>query len=279
MYCVRGKVCREINNMKARSWCFTINNPTDNDKANVKVAICRYIIVGEERGAEGTPHLQGYITFDNAKSRETVERLLGGRAHLTCAEGTALQNRVYCTKQSLFHEAGVMPTQGKRNDIGTAKDLIKMGRSMQDVIDTCESYQAVRYAELIRKYEPCSERTPPEVWWFFGETGTGKTRTAIEEAGHCKSWWISMPGNLTWWQGYDGQEAVVIDDLRPHHCDYAALLRYLDRYPVQVPMKGSSTWLKATKIWITSPYPPSNFGGPEGADQLVRRLAGVRRFM
>lgn len=67
---------------------------------------------------------------------------------------------------------------------------------------------------------------------------------------------------------------MVIDEFRGG-IDIAHLLRWLDRYPVIVEVKGSSVVLKAKKIWITSNLNPEQWY--EGLDQattqaLLRRL-------
>lgn len=87
---------------------------------------------------------------------------------------------------------------------------------------------------------------------FWGKTGTGKSRRAWEEAGveaYCKD------PRTKFWDGYQDEENVVIDEFRGG-IDVAHLLRWLDRYPVRVEIKGSSKPLKAKKIWITSNLSP-----------------------
>lgn len=56
------------------------------------------------------------------------------------------------------------------------------------------------------------------------------------------------------WDGYQDQAHVVIDEFRGG-IDVAHLLRWLDRYPVNVEIKGACVPLKATHFWITSNLP------------------------
>lgn len=83
---------------------------------------------------------------------------------------------------------------------------------------------------------------------FIGETGTGKSRRAWDLAGmdaYCKD------PNTKFWCGYSGQRNVVIDEFRGR-IDVSHLLRWLDRYPVNVEIKGSSVPLHCQSFYITS---------------------------
>jgi hypothetical protein len=87
---------------------------------------------------------------------------------------------------------------------------------------------------------------------FWGPTGTGKSRRAWEEAGmeaYCKD------PRSKFWDGYRNQVNVVMDEFRGG-IDISHLLRWLDRYPVRVEIKGSSRPLMAQNIWITSNLDP-----------------------
>ena len=44
-----------------RAYAFTINNYTDEDVALSKALNYTYIILGNEKGDEGTPHIQGFV--------------------------------------------------------------------------------------------------------------------------------------------------------------------------------------------------------------------------
>jgi hypothetical protein len=87
---------------------------------------------------------------------------------------------------------------------------------------------------------------------FWGPTGSGKSRRAWEE-----STLDAYPKDprTKFWCGYNGQEHVVVDEFRGG-IDISHLLRWLDRYPVIVEIKGASVVLQAKKIWITSNIPP-----------------------
>ncbi|AJD07548.1 replication-associated protein [Sewage-associated circular DNA virus-27] len=83
---------------------------------------------------------------------------------------------------------------------------------------------------------------------YIGPTATGKSRRAWDEAGmeaYCKD------PNSKFWCGYSGQPNIVLDEYRGR-IDVSHLLRWFDRYPVNVEIKGSSVPLCAESFWITT---------------------------
>lgn len=106
---------------------------------------------------------------------------------------------------------------------------------------------------------------------FWGATGTGKSKRAWDEAGMDA---YPKDPRTKWWDGYNGQRNVVIDEFRGA-IDVSHVLRWLDRYPVLVEVKGSSRPLVAEKVWITSNLDPRNWYPEIDEDTkaaLLRRL-------
>lgn len=106
---------------------------------------------------------------------------------------------------------------------------------------------------------------------FWGRTGSGKSRRAWEEAGQQA---YSKDPRTKFWCGYRNQECVVIDEFRGS-IDVSHLLRWLDRYPVSVEIKGGAVPLSATRYWITSNLHPRQWYPEldnETVEALLRRL-------
>lgn len=105
-------------NSRARRWCFTINNYTDEDviKLDALGNNCTYLVYGKETGDNGTPHLQGYCIFDSLTSFTVAKGLISDRAHLEVARGSPSQASQYCKKDGDYKEYGELPSQGKRSD-------------------------------------------------------------------------------------------------------------------------------------------------------------------
>jgi len=269
--------------VRSRGWAFTINNYTEGDGAAVEALNCEYLVCGREKGAQGTEHMQCYVYFAKRMSFARVRVLLGGRAHIEAAKGSPAQNRAYCIKDGDFIERGTLPKPGKRTDLMDMRDLMKAGEPLYKIVDQARSYQALKGAEALSKYDTtgATKKTAVEVLWYWGPTGSGKTYTAyktIEDRKLQDDLWVSSD-SLQWFDGYGGQSAVLLDDIRRDDVKFNFLLRLLDGYRIRVPIKGSFvTWMPMLII-ITAPMDPSSFCPcTENNKQLLRRITTVREF-
>jgi len=115
------------------------------------------------------------------------------------------------------------------------------------------------------------------VYIYWGCTGTGKSRLAWEEAGLDA---YPKDPRTKFWCGYQGQRSVVIDEFRGG-VDIAHLLRWFDRYPLRVEIKGASVAAKFERVYITSNLHPENWYPDVDAETrgaLMRRFTEVRHF-
>lgn len=263
---------------QARGWCFTWFGAITSDiKKSLQEINSTYTIIGLETcPSTQRQHLQGYIYWSGRKRFNAVKALLPEGAHIEAARGSADHNRKYCSKESIYIEQGEIPMQGKRKDIDNIKEVIEDGGNMRDVCAIASNLQGIKIGEKLLQYSEKKRNWKPEVQWFWGPTGTGKTQTAQKLLPN--AWWSSK--SLRWWQGYDGHEEVIIDDFRGDFCTFHELLRILDRYPYTIEMKGGSRQLLARKIIITSPFHPNIVYNKhnEEIQQLIRRIDVIRQF-
>lgn len=257
--------------MKSRNWVFTsFNEQTPDSELNAK-----YIAYAQETcPTTDKKHWQGFVALANAMTMSALKKKVNW--HLEAMKGNIQQNVDYCSKQGKLIEFGEKPSQGKRTDIMMIRDEIAAGHGMRDMVDMVTSYQSLKCAEAMLKYKENKREWKTEVVWYWGPTGTGKTKTAFAEA---TDPWISAK-SLKWWEGYDAHEHVIIDDFRTDFCTFYELLRILDRYPYRVEVKGGTRQLLAKKIWVTSPFKPEECYRYEAEqiDQLLRRIDEVRYF-
>jgi len=256
---------------RSRSFTFTHNNYPNTE---LEDAIdCKYIIYGKEVGASGTPHLQGFISFDTLKSLKQVIALLPGcHVEIAIAPDAAIE---YCKKDGDFAERGMYATKkekGKKEKDrwANALELAKQGRfeEIEPELYTRyrSTYQAV-HAES--RPEPETIQGEMEHEWIYGPAGCGKSSKAREE----------NPGayikDLTkWWDNYEAQEVAIIDDVDKYDVKFARMLKlWCDRYPFQAEMKGKQTLIRPRKIVITSQYNPEEIWEDEKTqDAMKRRL-------
>lgn len=131
--------------LRARGWCFTINNDTYDDLDLLLDMDFKYMIFGFEIGENKTPHIQGYVNFHNPRDLGGVKKLIP-RAHLEIARGSYEDNYIYCSKEGDFYEFGDPPEPGKRSDLLEIKKMILKKDSMNEIAD---SY----FTDYIRYYK------------------------------------------------------------------------------------------------------------------------------
>ncbi len=264
---------------KARSYSFTLNNYTDNDVTALKslAPFVKYIIFGKEVGVSGTPHLQGMVNYSSPKTFTALKKEFPfDRAHIQATKDQHASME-YCKKDGDYYEHGQPPKQGKRTDIDNVRDIMKAGGNIRDVVCVAKSIQSIRMAEIHLKYFERKRNWKPQVHWYWGATGTGKSREAYRECEEHDPYVAMSTGR--WFEGYDAHTHVIIDDMRKDFMKFHELLRMLDRYAFMVECKGGSRQFLATNIYITSCYSPREmFDGREDVNQLLRRIDEVRCF-
>jgi len=122
--------------------------------------------------------------------------------------------------------------------------------------------------------EPVAVQKSVHVYW--GRTGAGKSRLAWDQATFSA---YPKDPSTKWWDGYRGQENVVLDEFRGRIA-VEHLLRWLDRYPVCVETKGGAVVLRATRLWITSNLSPDQWYPDLDAETLraLRRRLNITHF-
>jgi len=263
---------------RSRAWCLTLNNYTEDDIKTIDGIKCRYIIVGKEVGKQGTPHLQGYIYFDNARSFMKMKKLHKS-AHWEPARGTDIQNSKYCSKEgNVIIHRGEPPQQGRRNITDYVDAMQKRETTCEDIMfENPQLYN--QYGRTLEKIEDvilCKTKRKEMTrgFWLYGTTGCGKTVEAYKQAGDDYYVWKN---DKEWQDDYKGQKNVIIDDFRGG-IPYNELLKMLDGHDnFYVSRRGRRPVPFISKnVYITSSLPPSqvyyNLSANDKLDQLLRRI-------
>lgn len=270
---------------RAKNWVFTLNNYTTEEEEQLALLINQDEVVflgyGREVGEEGTPHLQGIVLLGRRLRTRALARMQGlNRAHLEAMRGSVEQAWSYAAKDGDVVEHGQRPEggQGSRNDLESLKNDLRNGVPMAVISDTHFS-NFIRYHRGIEKY--VSLNRIPRNWVcsvivYWGRTGTGKTRAVHENA---TSLYTHVGGQ--WFDGYDGQKQVLFDDFSGADFKLPYLLKLLDRYPMQVPVKGGFVNWAPEEIYLTSNLNPNVWfpnAHREHVAALNRRFTFVYHF-
>jgi hypothetical protein len=111
------------------------------------------------------------------------------------------------------------------------KETIDAGATIKEVWED-HFPQMVRYNKNLTQYHSMmtSARTwKMEIYIYVGPTETGKTRTAYDLYGQDLYSLPQSKGSGTYWDGYHGQETVLIDEMYGNRFSWGFLLQLLDR--------------------------------------------------
>lgn len=256
----------------------------------------RYLVAGlEVAPTTGRYHWQGYVELLEPMRFAGIKKLFGNqKIHIEEQRGTRFHNRTYCKKDGKFFEWGEWiggetedddGSQGTRTDLDELKKSIKEGKNTLNCFEDHKTMwrchnAAGKYRLLLdMKKQREVGYTPKTIEVYVGPTGCGKTKKAFEE--NRDAYFLDNSITGAWWDGYDGEETVIIDEFRGW-VPYPTLLRWTDGYPVSVPYKGGTCALKAKKIVITSNIPPEEWypavNEKDGIKPLLRRISKVEYF-
>jgi len=236
----------------SKHWCFTINNYTDADIPIIG-ELYSYLVYGKEVGEEGTRHLQGYCTFAKRKSAKQVSKLLP-RAHLEQMYSTPQAASDYCKKEGDFVEEGEIPLtkeQGTKRHWDDMWDNAKKGD-----LDAIPTQHRIMHYHTLKRIKQDYQVAPPDIEevcgeWHYGAPGTGKSFTTRRD----HPGFYDKPLNK-WWDGYQGQDTIIIDDLGSKQGEWIGdlLKRWSDRYSFPAEHKGTTMQIRPKKIIVTSNY-------------------------
>lgn len=125
---------------RLRGYCFTINNYTELDMAQLVIlaseSFVTYMVTGFEIGPEnGIPHIQGYIHFTEGKTMKQIVQWVP-RISLkeARAEGEKYARRYeYCMKDDNYWESGKRPVDGAPITAYKVKDALAEGKSIHEL--------------------------------------------------------------------------------------------------------------------------------------------------
>lgn len=254
------KTRREMS--RSYNFCFTLNNPTDSTRAVVDALACKYIVYGEEVSDSGTPHLQGVVCFPMQKTLSAAIKSLPS-CHVEIMQGTCQQAITYAKKDGRVTERGTPPVDpGKREreradvDYAECTRMVKAGRA--DELDPALLWTRMSTIKAMEARWPVKPADlPPGTvvgLWIYGPTGCGKSHKARTENPDAYIKDIT-PKGLDWWEGYQREPTVLMEDMDKSHGALAHHLNtWVDRYKFPCSIKGSGAVIRPERIIVTSRY-------------------------
>lgn len=258
------------------NWCFTVNNYSPEDEQSIQQIDCKYIVYGREVGESGTPHLQGTIVFEKNKTFKTVCKLIKGHISVTRDVQASIN---YCKKDGDVFEKGVAPLtqkgKGEKEKIRWKKILEAAEAGDWNWLKENEPKAMIQYDRNLERISKRARTTPQTLEelnneWYYGPTGTGKSYKAHEDNPGA---YIKDP-ETKWWDDYEGQEVVIMDDFDVYHKEMGGKIkRWADVRATRVEHKGGSMMINPKKIIITSNYHPEDiWQDPETLEPIRRRF-------
>jgi len=124
------------------------------------------------------------------------------------------------------------------------------------------------FAVMDRK--PVTLNGPLQNEWHYGPTGTGKSYQARKRYPNA-----FIKSNDVWWDGYQNEETVIIEEMGPKQIGGHHMKIWCDRYPFKASQKGSQLFIRPKRIVVTSNYSIREvFGEDQDIDPLLRRFEG-----
>ncbi len=284
-----------------RNYVFTLNNYTQQDiqkllhSTDQPQGIAVYIVFQEETGngengiPAGTPHLQGYIELKAKQRLENLKAKLSMRGRDYGERSIYLAQRMGSQAQAIAYSKKTDTRTGEQFERGTKKRSVHnsaveaalAGVSIKTIMEEhTEDY--LKHHSALEKIQ--AQHQPTRDWKmeliiYYGQSGSGKTVKAWQE------WPDAYDYNLEtkWWEGYHGQETVIIDEFR---CDikFGFLLKLFDTKKLRLNVKYSHGQFSSKRIVLTTNMPPETWymsKSDEDISPLRRRLtqfAKIYRF-
>lgn len=251
---------------RTRCWCFTLNNFIPDEVLSLRTLgraqSTKYLIIGREVGENGTRHIQGFIQFKSPKSFHAAKRAVSERCHIEAAGGQPWQAADYCRKDGDYEEYGVSPIAPKEKGSREKErwrriaELATQG-SMGELKEQFPQAFVQHYSTLMRirrDYMANVEDADGVTGvWYYGAPGAGKSRLARDRSEGSPY----LKNCNKWWDGYQDERTVIIDDLDKNHRVLGHHLKiWADRYAFIAEVKGGAIRIRPQHIIVTSNYKP-----------------------
>lgn len=209
-----------------------------------------------EQGTEtGFEHWQLFVAFGKKKRLAGVKAVFTNDTHAELSRSEAAESYVFKENTAIagsrFELGAKKFNRSLPSDWEKIRNLAKEGKL--DEVDPEIFIKHYNTLKTIRKDYMAKPDDLEEVCgvWIWGEPGVGKSKKAREDYPNS---YFKMCNK--WWDGYQNQETVIIDDLDLNHNVLGHHLKiWADRYSFIGEAKGGALHIRPKKIIVTSNYP------------------------
>lgn len=141
-----------------------------------------------------------------------------------------------------------------------------------------EIYNLDKLLRNVNLYKVLNKEVPMMIprknYWIVGDPGVGKSY-AVRSIYNMDE--LFMKSANKWWDGYAGQNAVLLDDLGPEHKMLSYYIKiWADNYSFNAEIKGGMIVPYYTSLYVTSNYKPYEIWKEDSDAVLVSAIE--RRF-
>ncbi len=267
--------------IQARAFQFTLNQVEKypellNDLKQLKS--CDYIISGlEEAPTTGHKHIHMYVHFE--KPYRLSKKIMSHGAHIEVCKGSPKQNIDYVKKDGkILDEIGEMPHQGTKS----IKELREMSRdevpaNLSRIYDDeiAKQRREESFKRMLSEIKQ-NDLQAPEVIYFTGEPGVGKTYSAYSYA--LTKFNEEDIGKVSFNNGFADfinptAKCLICEEFRPTDLKASKLLEFLDKYGASINVKGGFEYVRPKCIILASVFTPESlYLDDEKNKQFTRRI-------
>lgn len=265
-----------------RRWMLVINNPTFQESEIIYTLKDDPRVSGlmwsaehahdakENEAANLTEHYHIYISFKNPIRVSWIKNKLP-RAHIEVAKKPALACCRYVAKEGFYMSFGNVPdiqtgckrdtksARQKAEDLAREEVVKKIQRGELRFMDL--TAEQLLDTKLVRAAKDAASMTQgpmrPQIYicCFVSPTGWGKSYSIWETFQHVAS--VEFGGTQEWF--LDAEQEVMLFDEFCGQVRAQKMLKYLDCYPISLPIKGGHRPCYWKLIFICSNTPPDEW--------------------
>lgn len=234
-------------------------------------AISEYVIAREVH-ADGDFHLHAFLKYERKVDFKSDKWDLGSHhGNYQVAKSWRAVER-YCKKDGDYISSldllSACQKKAKNNQellSMSAKEAVLQGKI--NLLQLPALIKAKGMYDMLEEAKDCSD---VRGIWYWGKPGVGKSHRAREENPS-----LYIKAQNKWWDGYRGQEAVLLDDLdKGGSCLGHYLKIWADKYACTGEIKGATVPLNHQRFIVTSNYTPAQLW----PDDMEMQEAVARRF-